>query len=91
MVQLLNDFDSVCLQETWLTKQQEAELKVMRKDVNAIANSSNDDSLHITAGRKKEGVAIHWNNKFDQLILLPPINMSIIGLLVSRYHLIIRT
>ena len=87
MVQLLNDFDIVCLQETWLTKQQEGELKVMRKDVNAIANSSNDDSLHIPA----EGVAIHWNNTFDQLILLPPINMSIIGLLVSRYHLIIRT
>ena len=46
--QLLSDFDSVCLQETWLTKQQEGELKVMRKDINAIANSPNDDSLHIT-------------------------------------------
>ena len=67
--QLLSDFDIVCLQETWLTKQQEGELKVMRKDINAIANSPNDDSLHITAGRKKEGVAILWNNKFDQFIV----------------------
>ena len=59
----------MCLQETWLTKQQEGELKVMRKDINAIANSPNDDSLHITGGRKKEGVAILWNNKFDQVAL----------------------
>ena len=41
---------------------------MMRKDINAIANSPNDDSLHITAGRKKEGVAILWNNKFDKCI-----------------------
>ena len=67
--QLLSDFDIVCLQETWLTKQQEGELKVMRKDINAIANSPNDDSLHITAGRRKEGVAILWNKKFDQCII----------------------
>ena len=65
---LVNDFDIVCLQETWLTKQQEGELKVMRKDINAIANSPNDDSLHTIAGRKKEGVAILWNNKFDKCI-----------------------
>ena len=31
--------------------------KRRRKDFNAVSNSPNDDSLHITAGRKKEGVA----------------------------------
>ena len=41
---------------------------MMRKDINAIAYSPNDDSLHITAGRKKEGVAILWNNQFDKFI-----------------------
>ena len=61
--QLLSN-DIVCLQETWLAKQ----LIAMRKDFNAVSNSSNDDSLHITAGRKKEGVAILWNNKFDKYI-----------------------
>ena len=50
------------------TKDFAGELKVMRKDINAIANSPNDDSIHITAGRKKEGVAIHWNNQFDKCI-----------------------
>ena len=40
----------------------------MRKDINAIANSPNDDSVYITAGREK-GVAILWNNKFDQFII----------------------
>ena len=33
------------------------------------ANSPNDDSLHITAGRKKEGMAILWNKRFDQFII----------------------
>ena len=52
------------------------------------SNSPNDDSLHITAGRKKEGVAILWNKNL--INLLSPINTSMIGLLVSRYYLIIR-
>ena len=53
--QLLAEYDIVCLQETWLSKQQEEELKCMRVDCNAVSNSPNDDSLCITAGRKKEG------------------------------------
>ena len=65
---LLNVHDIVCLQETWLTKQQEEELKVMRKDYSAVSNPPNDDSLCVTAGRKKEGVAILWNKKFDRFI-----------------------
>ena len=35
---------------------------------NAVSNSPNDDSLYITTGRKKEGVAILWNKKFDKFI-----------------------
>ena len=41
----------------------------MRKGYNAIANSPNDDSLGITIGRKKEGAAILWNNKYDEFII----------------------
>ena len=40
--QLVTDYDIVCLQETWLTKQQEEELNTMRKGYNA--DSPNDDS-----------------------------------------------
>ena len=58
--QLLDEYDIVCLQETWLSKQQEEELKCMRMDCNAVSNSPNDDSLCITAGRKREGVGILW-------------------------------
>ena len=50
----------VCLQETWLSNQQEEELKCIWVDCNAVSNSPNDDSLCITAGRKKEGVGILW-------------------------------
>ena len=69
MEQLVTDYDIVCLQETWLVKQQEEELNTMRKGYNAIANSPNDDSLGVTIGRKKEGVAILWNNKYDEFII----------------------
>ena len=43
----------------------------MRKGYNAVANSHNDDSLTlgITLGRKREGVAILWNNKYDEFII----------------------
>ena len=57
----------VCLQETWITKQQEEELKTMRKGYNAVANSPNDDSLGITLGRKKEGVAFGITNMMNLL------------------------
>ena len=66
---LLDNNDIVCLQETWLAKQQEDDLKGMRSDYNAVSNSPNDDSLGITAGRKKEGVAILWKNSFDKFII----------------------
>ena len=68
MDELLSVYDIVCLQETWLAKQQEEELKAMRKGYNTVSNSPNDDSLGITAGRKREGVAILWNNKYDKCI-----------------------
>ena len=69
MEQLLSDYDIVCLQEIWLAKQQEEELKAMRKDFNALSNSPNDDSLYITTGRKKgRSSYILWNKKFDTFI-----------------------
>ena len=67
MEQLRSDYDIVCLQETWLVTQEE-ELKAKRKDFNAVSNSPIDDSLYITTGCKKEGVAILWKKKFDKFI-----------------------
>ena len=40
----------------------------MRKDCNAVSNSPNDDSLCITAGRKREGVGILWEKHLDKYI-----------------------
>ena len=66
--QLLDEYDIVCLQETWLSKQQEEELKCMRMDCNAVSNSPNGDSLCINAGRKREGVGILWKKHLDKFI-----------------------
>ena len=62
---LLIDYDIICLQETWLSTQQEGNLKCMNKKCSAVANSQNDDSQEITVGGKKKGVAILWNSKLD--------------------------
>ena len=56
-----------CLSQYW-SKQQEEELKYMRMDCNALSNSPNDDSLCITAGRKREGVGILWKKHLDKFI-----------------------
>ena len=66
--QLISDYDIVCLLETWLARQQEEELKALRKDFNAVSTSHYDDSLYRTAGRKKERVVILWSNKFYKFI-----------------------
>ena len=65
---LLIEYDITCLQETWMSKQQEGDLKCMNNNCNAIANSPNDDSQGITVGRKKEGVAILWKSQLDSYI-----------------------
>ena len=65
---LLTDNDIVCLQETWLSKQQEGDLKCMNNKCNDVANSPNDDACGVIVGRRKEGVAILWNTKFDRYI-----------------------
>ena len=44
-------------------------MRTMIKGYNAVANSPNDDSLGLTLGRKREGVAILWNNKYDEFII----------------------
>ena len=59
---------TLCLQETWLAKQQEEELKTMRKAYSAVSNSPNGDSLCIITGRKGEGLATLWNNKCGKFI-----------------------
>ena len=52
-----------------LAKQQEEELKPMRKGYNDVAPPPHhDDSLGITLGRKWEHVATLCNNKFDEFI-----------------------
>ena len=78
---MLAEYDIVCLQETWLSKQQEEELTCMRVDCNAVSNSPNDDSLCITAGRKKEGVGILWKKHLDRFVC--------IGILLSRKTMVL--
>ena len=40
----------------------------MNNKCNAVVNSPNDDARDVTVGRRKEGVAILWNTKFDRYI-----------------------
>ena len=62
---LLTDNDIVCLQETWLSKQQEGDLKCMNNKCNAVANSPNDDTSGVIVGRRKGTYAESGPTQFD--------------------------
>ena len=65
---MLADNDIGCLQETWLSKQQEGDLKYMNNKCNAVASSPNDDTCGVIVGRHKEGVTILRKTKFDSYV-----------------------
>ena len=65
---LLTDYNIVCLQETWLSKQQEGDLKCMNNVCNAVENSPNDDSHGIYIGRKKDDSITPHKYEYDWVV-----------------------
>ena len=67
---LLDSHDLICLQETWLSKNECKNINSYRSDFRGVANSPNDDTGRMLAGRagRKEGVAILWNVKLEACI-----------------------
>ena len=62
---LLEECDILCLQETWLPKQDLDKLNVLNKDFHGAGESTTDLSTKIVRGRIPGGVAILWNKKYD--------------------------
>lgn len=67
---LLNKFDVVCFQETWLSKHECNNINSSIEGFHGIADSPNDDTNGILIGRqnRREGVAIMWKSCLDSFI-----------------------
>ena len=60
--------DVLCVQETFLPKQDLERLNSLHKDFYGVGESTTDMSEKIVRGRIPGGVAILWNKKYDQLV-----------------------
>ena len=65
---LLENTDILCVQETFLAKQDLDKLNTLHKDYHGVGESTTDLSSRILRGRIPGGVAILWNKKLDPLI-----------------------
>lgn len=66
--QLLEHCDILCLQETFLAKQDLKGLNSISDSFHGAGESTTDLSLGIKRGRIPGGVAILWNKKLDSAI-----------------------
>lgn len=75
---LLDGCDIICLQETWLAKQDLGKLNALHKDFHGAGESTTDLSTWIVQGR------ILWNSKYDPLVMVVRLNVDwAIGLEVN--------
>lgn len=65
---LLESCDVLCVQETFLPKQDLERLNSIHKDFYGAGESTTDLSTKIVQGRIPGGVAASWHKKFDQLV-----------------------
>ena len=65
---LLETSDVLCIQETFLPKQDLERLNSLHNDFYGAGESTTDLSNNIVRGRIPGGVAILWNKKYDQLV-----------------------
>ena len=65
---LLEICDILCIQETFLAKQDLERLNSLHKDFYGAGESTTDLSSKIVRGRIPGGVAILWNKKYDQFV-----------------------
>lgn len=65
---LLENCDILCLQETFLAKQDLAKLNILDVNFHGAGESTTDLSWRIIRGRIPGGVAILWNKRLDLLV-----------------------
>lgn len=65
---LLENCDILCMQETFLAKQDLEKLNSLNDNFHGAGESTTDLSMGIVRGRIPGGVAILWNKKLDSLI-----------------------
>lgn len=65
---LLNECDILCLQETWLAKQDLDKLDTIHKNFHGAREYTSDLSTKLINGRIAGGVAILWNRKYDPMV-----------------------
>ena len=73
---LLNECDILCLQETWLAKQDLDKLNTIHKDFHGAGESTTDLSMKIVKGRIAGGVAILWNRRYDPMVKVIRLNVD---------------
>lgn len=74
--QLLENTDILCIQETWLSKQDLDGLNCVNIDYHGAGESTTDLSLGIVRGRIPGGVAILWRKKYDPVISVIRLNVD---------------
>lgn len=65
---LLEDSDILCLQETFLPKQELDKLNSVNSNFQGAGESTTDLSLGLVHGRISGGVAIMWHKKYDPIV-----------------------
>ena len=73
---LLNECDILCLQETWLAKQDLDKLNTIHKDFHGAGESTTDLIMKIVKGRIAGGVAILWNRRYDPMVKVSRLNVD---------------
>ena len=66
---LFDNCDILCIQETWMAKQDLDKLNTLHPDFHGADESTTDLSTTIVRGRIARGVAILWNTKYDSMVL----------------------
>ena len=74
---LLECVDILCLQETFLAKQDLGHLNMFHDNFHGAGESTTDLTMGIVRGRIAGGVAILWNRKLDSVIkVIKPLNCT---------------
>ena len=73
---LLDDCDILCIQESWMAKQDLDKLNTLHPDFHGAGESTTDLSTGIHRGRIPGGVVILWNVKYDSMVKIVRLNVD---------------
>lgn len=74
--ELLGNTDILCIQETFLPKQDLGRLNSLNDDFHGVGESTTDLSMGIVRGRISGGVAIMWHKRYDPNISVIRLNVD---------------